>query len=74
MYGRRARQVLSALGQHYACTSTINATKPRSKSFEIATDDGRLLWSGVKKGPPRALKFPDDEEIVKLVREAIENK
>lgn len=71
MYGRRARQVLSALGQHYACTVEVNASKPRSKAFEVSLADGRVLWSGVKKGPPRALKFPDDEQIVKLVRDAL---
>lgn len=25
-----------------------------------------LVWSGLKRGPPRKLKFPDDEEVVQM--------
>jgi len=29
-----------------------------------------VVWSGMKKGPPRALKFPDDAIIVAKIQEA----
>ena len=28
-----------------------------------------LLWSGLKKGPPRKLKFPDSEIIIEALQE-----
>lgn len=43
--------------------------KGRSKSFEITVYDpesesGTLLWTGLMKGPPRKLKFPDPADII----------
>jgi len=50
----------------------INGEKPRSKSFEFIFIDSdgteETLWSGLKLGPPRALKFPDKEKLVELFR------
>jgi len=31
-----------------------------------------VLWSGVKKGPPRALKFPDVQEITNKIQEKLD--
>lgn len=57
---------------------TFNADKPRSKSFEftLIKSDGTedLIWSGLKLGPPRSLKFPSKEKIVELFKEKIDSK
>lgn len=49
---------------------TINAEKPRTKSFEftLVCADGseEVVWSGLKLGPPRSLKFPSKEQIVEI--------
>jgi hypothetical protein len=34
----------------------------------------RELWSGLKKGPPRKLKFLEKDKLIALVRAAIEAK
>jgi len=49
----------------------INVTKPRSKSFEVAVAGGPTVWSGVKKGPPRNLKFPTEEQMKVLVADVV---
>lgn len=77
MYGKHARRVLDALAGAYTVTSVVNPTKPVSKGFEVtvttAADpaEGLLVWSGKALGPPRALKFPTDEEIVEKVQAAL---
>ena len=49
--------------------------KPKRGSFEITLvrDDGKekLVWSGLAKGPPRRLKFPDEEELLEAAAEAL---
>ncbi len=43
--------------------------KPARGSFEITVerDDGKkvLVWSGLKRGPPRKEKFPDSSVLLK---------
>lgn len=50
----------------------LNPTKPRGKSFEITVtfDDGKsaLVWSGIKMGPPRKLKFPEVSVLLKNIQ------
>lgn len=29
---------------------------------------GAELWTGIKKGPPRKLKFPDPQEVVEELK------
>eukprot|EP00105_Crassostrea_gigas_P000611 XP_011412475.2 PREDICTED: selenoprotein H [Crassostrea gigas] len=47
-----------------------NPSAPRRGSFEVTliVGDGEtqevLLWSGIKKGPPRKLKFPEDHKLI----------
>ncbi|XP_078336008.1 selenoprotein H-like [Crassostrea virginica] len=49
-----------------------NPSAPRRGSFEVtlihATGDGDTkevtLWTGIKKGPPRKLKFPEDHKLI----------
>ncbi len=52
--------------------------KPRRGAFEIRveTDDGKVLdlWSGLALGPPRRLKFPEPEELLKLLDEKLDEK
>jgi len=48
--------------------------KPKRGSFEVVLSKGEeevVLWSGLTKGPPRRLKFPATEEIVKLTEEHV---
>ncbi|KAL5258032.1 hypothetical protein ACHWQZ_G012847 [Mnemiopsis leidyi] len=50
----------------------INTTKPRSKSFEVSYHDGEdvtEIWSGIKLGPPRKLKFVEDDKFAELLKE-----
>lgn len=51
---------------------------PRRGAFEISvlhkkddTSDATLVWSGLKRGPPRRLKFPETKDIIHLVTNAI---
>jgi len=52
--------------------------KPRSGSFEISllfpslgTKSPLVIWSGLKKGPPRRLKFPEVDVIIAAIRSAL---
>ncbi|CAB1435595.1 unnamed protein product [Pleuronectes platessa] len=48
--------------------------KPRRNSFEITLQDGvkeTSLWTGLKKGPPRKLKFPQPDVVVAALQEAL---
>jgi len=48
--------------------------KPKRGSFEVVLSKGEeevVLWSGLTKGPPRRLKFPAPEELVKLTEEHV---
>lgn len=53
----------------------MNPTKPRRNSFEITlvkeSGEEMLLWSGIKKGPPRKLKFPDPKEVVTILKKSL---
>jgi hypothetical protein len=69
--------VLRALERHFdIAAKAINpGGKSRRKSFEISIaapgKETKMIWSGIKLGPPRNLKFPDDEHILKLAVEAM---
>lgn len=51
----------------------VNPAKPRRGSFEVTLlrPDGSSveLWTGIKKGPPRKLKFPEPQEVVKALKQ-----
>jgi hypothetical protein len=54
-------------------TVEIDQAKPRRGAFEIFVTKGgkeQNVWTGVKKGPPRALKWVDHQDAVKLVTAA----
>ena len=52
--------------------------KPKRGSFEISVtrDDGKVkqVWSGLKLGPPRRLKFPEASDLLKAVQKALNEK
>uniref|UniRef100_A0A7M4EN52 Selenoprotein H n=2 Tax=Longirostres TaxID=1298654 RepID=A0A7M4EN52_CROPO len=56
-------------------TVEINPEKPRRNSFEVSLvkEDGSMveLWSGIKKGPPRKLKFPEPEKVVEALKSSL---
>uniref|UniRef100_A0A3Q3AIJ8 Selenoprotein H n=1 Tax=Kryptolebias marmoratus TaxID=37003 RepID=A0A3Q3AIJ8_KRYMA len=73
VYGRNAEEVKSALlAARPTLTVVLNPEKPRRNSFEITLLDGETtLWTGIKKGPPRKLKFPAPGDVVAALREAL---
>lgn len=40
----------------------------RSDFVLLALFPGVELWTGIKKGPPRKLKFPEPQEVVKELK------
>jgi len=73
VYKRNAAQITEGIRAEFADIEVeLNPSKPRSKSFEITVtyDDGEdvLVWTGIKKGPPRKLKFPELSEVLKEVK------
>ena len=69
-HATRLDKVLSA--EHPNIPVLINSTKPRSKSFEVSYHDGEEvteIWSGIKLGPPRRLKFVEDDAFMELLKE-----
>jgi len=51
--------------------------KPRKGSFEIQVEreDGKTstVWSGLKLGPPRRLKFPEANALLTKVKKFLES-
>ena len=78
MYKRKATELIDAIqATHPKCAVSINPTKPRSKSFEVTVvvagekGEGKVVWSGVKRGPPRTLKFPEHSAILHSINELL---
>ncbi|NXF89632.1 SELH protein, partial [Eubucco bourcierii] len=76
VYGRNAAAVSEALRGAVAHLSVeINPRQPRRNSFEVSLvkEDGSTveLWSGIGKGPPRKLKFPEPEAVVKALKSSL---
>uniref|UniRef100_A0A286XEJ5 Selenoprotein H n=1 Tax=Cavia porcellus TaxID=10141 RepID=A0A286XEJ5_CAVPO len=50
----------------------VNPARPRRGSFEVtlrrADGSGAELWTGIKKGPPRKLKFPEPQAVVEELK------
>lgn len=78
MYRRKASAIADAVRAAFPSSDisvTMNETKPRSKSFELTLKTGAndvLVWSGIKRGPPRKLKFPEAPDIVAAISEHIQ--
>uniref|UniRef100_A0A8C3HU81 Selenoprotein H n=1 Tax=Chrysemys picta bellii TaxID=8478 RepID=A0A8C3HU81_CHRPI len=76
VYGRNADAVSQALRRTVAnVVVEINPETPRRNSFEVSLvkEDGRTveLWSGIKKGPPRKLKFPEPEKVADMLKSSL---
>jgi len=76
VYKRNATQLTEGIRAEYPDIKVeLNPSKPRSKSFEITVtyDDEKdvVVWTGVKKGPPRKLKFPEMSEVLKEIKKNI---
>ena len=76
MYKRNAVRLDKLISAEYPDIPVlINTSKPRSKSFEVTYHDGEdvtEIWSGIKLGPPRRLKFVEDDKLVELLKEKIQ--
>ena len=72
MYKKKANELIESISKVYPKASfVLNPQKPRSKSFEVilttkdqSLEDGHVVWTGLKKGPPRALKFPKHSQVI----------
>lgn len=65
------------LSAHPELHVVLNPEKPRRNSFEVTLIEGKkelVLWTGLKKGPPRKLKFPEPAEVVTALEEALKSK
>ncbi|KAM7236251.1 hypothetical protein CapIbe_013437 [Capra ibex] len=53
-------------------SSTARADEPRRGSFEVtllrADGSSAELWTGLKKGPPRRLKFPEPHVVLEELK------
>ncbi|NWQ81663.1 SELH protein, partial [Columbina picui] len=73
VFGRNAAALSAALrGAVPHLPVDINPRQPRRSSFEVSLlkEDGSTveLWSGIGKGPPRKLKFPQPEAMVEALK------
>lgn len=82
VFKRRATQIftdLCSLIPNHQFELVVNEDKtPRRGSFEISvkkskTDEPVLVWSGIKKGPPRKEKFPEAADIRQDVLNALDS-
>ncbi|NXP44188.1 SELH protein, partial [Heliornis fulica] len=76
VFGRNAAAVSEALrGAVANLPVEINPRQPRRNSFEVSLvkEDGSTveLWSGIGKGPPRKLKFPQPEAVVEALKSSL---
>ncbi len=87
MFGKRAGEAVAMLSSMKWCrdgevqteiNKNVEGGKPKRGSFEISvtTDDGEevLVWSGIKRGPPRKEKFPDEETLAAEVAKKLTKK
>ena len=83
MFKRKAAEQVALLSSSpFVASSNIetalndNENKPRRGSFEITVEreDGKNLcvWTGLKQGPPRRLKFPDPNDLLTAVQKFLE--
>ncbi|KAG7230359.1 hypothetical protein INR49_024464 [Caranx melampygus] len=74
LQGQRVEVKSALLAAHPDLNVVLNPEKPRRNSFEITLLDGgkeTTLWTGIKKGPPRKLKFPQPDTVVTALQEAL---
>ncbi|XP_062332836.1 selenoprotein H-like isoform X2 [Osmerus eperlanus] len=67
-----ARASLSVRADECIVSTLLNPQKPRKKSFDITLVDGEVcLWSGITRGPPARLKFPEPAVVVSALEDAL---
>ena len=82
MFKRKAADQVALLSAApFASTSIVSSmnsgeTKPRRGAFEITIEreDGKTLivWTGLKLGPPRRLKFPEPDVLLAAIKAFLE--
>ena len=83
VFKRRALEYITLLASSsLAKDKMVSELNPAAEvikrgSFEITiTDDTNKdlqVWSGLKLGPPRRLKFPDPDDFIKIVKSKLED-
>ncbi|XP_070205729.1 selenoprotein H-like, partial [Littorina saxatilis] len=74
VFRRRAETLAADIRQKFENVKiSLNPEKPRRGSFEVTLTpnsgkDSEVIWTGLKKGPPRKLKFPESEVIIKDIQ------
>uniref|UniRef100_A0ABM5H4M1 Selenoprotein BthD n=1 Tax=Drosophila rhopaloa TaxID=1041015 RepID=A0ABM5H4M1_DRORH len=80
VFRRRAEELHAALRERGLRQMQLRlnaAGAPRRGAFELSLNVGEgtqeqvPLWSGLKRGPPRALKFPTVEEVYDRIQEIL---
>jgi len=74
VFKRRALEQVTLLSQYFNLeveSELVVATKRGSFEITLTRDDGEqvVVWTGVKRGPPRKLKFPDPKDLLDKARE-----
>ena len=82
MFKRKAADQVALLSASpFASSSIVSSmnggeTKPRRGAFEITIEreDGKslILWTGLKLGPPRRLKFPEPDVLLAAAKAFLE--
>jgi selT/selW/selH-like putative selenoprotein len=78
VFKKRAIELCDQLKKHFPRIqfniSYNNGITPRRGAFELTVKKGgadHLIWTGLKKGPPRKEKFPAIETLVDLFKSNI---
>jgi len=76
VFKRRALEIHQAFVNTYPDLELVlNNSVPRKGSFELTliNSDGveTLLWSGIKRGPPRREKFPDPDSLMAELKKSL---
>jgi len=69
VFKRKASEIFEVFhGVYPDMELELNSSAPRRGAFELTVMDSNgdetLLWSGIKKGPPRREKFPDPNSLL----------
>ena len=77
MYARNARDVAASVKAVFPSLEVAGVgSKGRRNAFEISfekagSSGGQLIWSGLSKGPPRKLKFPEASIVIDEVKKLL---
>jgi len=75
VYKKKANELVDFLQKELPdATFNINPVKPRSKAFNITVElNGKKeeVWDGRTMGPPRKLKFPENDKALEAIKTAL---